>query len=66
MLIMELHELITKPPFAGNIFQIRAGGIKSRVNISSLDAQNAPNGRAPTLNVVKDNFYVLISLMFML
>ena len=49
-----------------NGFQIRAGGMKSRVNISSLDAPNAPNRRAPTVNVVKDNFSVLVSLLFML
>ena len=50
---IELHELITKPPFTGNVFQIRAGGINSRVNIGSLDAPNAPNRSAPTVNVLK-------------
>ena len=62
--IMELHELILNLRSPENGFQIRARGIKSRVNISSLDAPNAPNRCAPTVNVVKEDFYVLIALPF--
>ena len=63
--IIELHELITKPPFTGNGFQIRTGGTKSRVDIISLDAPNAPNIRAPTVNVANDDLSVLVYLLFM-
>ena len=62
---IELHKLITKPPFTGNGFQIRASGINSRVNINSIDSPNAPDRSAPTVNVVKEYFSVIIALLFM-
>ena len=62
---MELHNLITKSPFIRKVFQICAGGINLRVNIRSLYASNSPNILAPTLNVVKEDFSVLIDFMFM-
>ena len=61
---MELNKLITKPTFTGNGFQICASGMKSRVNIISIDTPNAPNMRAHTVNVVKKDFSVIVSLLF--
>ena len=61
---MKLHELITKPPFTGKWISNTRWGIKSRVNISSLDAPNAPNRRAHTVNVIKEDLSVLIDLLF--
>ena len=48
-----------------NGYKIRASSIKSRVSISSLNKPNYLNRLAPTLNVVNDDFYVLIDLLFM-
>ena len=62
---MELHKLITKPPFTRYGFQIRASGIKSRVNNRALDATNVLNIRAPTVHFVKEILYLLIALLFM-
>ena len=41
------------------------GGIKSRLNISSLDAPNASNRRAPTVNVAEEYLSLLIAFLFM-
>ena len=62
---MEVHELITNPPFTGKWILKSAGGINSRVKIGSLDAPNYPNICAPTVNFLKEDFSVLIALMFM-
>ena len=49
----------------GNVFQICASGINTRVNIIILDASNTPNRHAPTVSVVKKYFSVLIALLVM-
>ena len=48
-----------------NGFQVRASGIKSGSNISIIDAPNDPNRLAYTVNFGKEDFQVLIALMFM-
>ena len=53
---MELHKLITKPPFAGKWIPNTRRWHKPKGRYQQLDAQNAPKRRAPTVNVVQDLF----------